>query len=599
VAGLFVQATTDDFYALPYPNDLRRNADGTLALDHHPSSGPLIDTYLSVFAAESGGFGTNSAVYFRFSGALDVSSFPASPDAARDEGASIYLVDIDPDSAHLGDRWPLRFRFEPKGGRYIGANWLAVLPYPGFPLRASTTYAVVVTKRVTAGGAPLATPPELAAILEGGGDAAAKAVYAPLLTYLDLAGGDERADVAHATVYTTSDPTGLMAKLREVVHGDVAAPVANVTVTDDANSAYTLKRGTYDSPNFQDGDPPYRPSGGRLIVDSTGRPVVQRTESLRFTLTIPKGVDMPDDGWPVVLYAHGTGGDYDSFVNDGTAGRMAAQGLAVIGIDQVLHGPRAPEGTDPDSSFVNLDNLVAARDNVRQSAADDFQLVRLVQGTDAIPGVSLDGSKVYFMGHSQGGLTGPPFLAYEPEVKGAVLSGAGGLIYFTLLYKKEPIDITGLVVLLLGESGNVLDEFHPMFALMQAFLEPSDPVNYGPLLMREPVAGVTAKDIFMSEGIVDHYTPPPNIEALGTSIGLQLINPTLQDIPGLALREIPVVDAPVSANVGTRTGVLLQYTAPPDRDGHFVIFRVPAAQTQHAEFLGTLARDGVATLVAP
>lgn len=596
--GIFVQAATrPDFYALPYPNDLRQNADGTLDLEGHPSLAGAIDNYMAVFASESGGFGTNAASYLRFTAALDVSSLPASPEAAKADGASVYLVDVDPDSTHLGERWPLRLRFEPAANRYIQPNWLAVLPFPGFPLRAKTTYAVVVTRRVTAAGEAIGPAPELEAILDGNGDAAAQAVYQPLLDYLDVAGGDERADVAHATVFTTSDPTGMMGRLRQVIHEDVPLPVATVTESVE-QTAYTLKRGTYSTPIFQDGTAPYRFSGGKVIVDANGRPQVQRMETVRFTMTVPKGVTMPADGWPIVLYAHGTGGDYDSFVSDGTAGRMAAQGLAVIGIDQVLHGPRDPSMGNPDMNFVNLDNLIAARDNVRQSAADDFELTRLVRGPD-IGGVPLDASKVYFMGHSQGGLTGPPFLAYEPDVQAGVLSGAGGLIYFTLLYKTEPLDITALVGILLGEPPANVHEFHPMFALMQAFLEPADPVNYGPLLVREPPAGVSPKNIFQSEGLIDHYTPPPNIEALGVSIGLTHVSPVLQAVPGFELRGIPVAAPPIASNLNGKTGVFLQYTAPPDRDGHFVIFRVAEAQVQHAQFLGTLARDGTATLVAP
>ena len=53
----------------------------------------------------------------------------------------------------------------------------------------------------------------------------------------------------------------------------------------------------------------------------------------------------------------------------------------------------------------------------------------------------------------------------------------------------------------------------------------------------------------------------------------------------------------MSGNLGGKTGVFLQYTAPAGEDGHFVVFDVTAAQRQHAKFLGTLAQMGVATLV--
>ena len=38
--------------------------------------------------------------------------------------------------------------------------------------------------------------------------------------------------------------------------------------------------GSYESPNFQEGEPPYWDEGGGLKVDSKGEPVVVRTEKL-------------------------------------------------------------------------------------------------------------------------------------------------------------------------------------------------------------------------------------------------------------------------------------------------------------------------------
>ena len=125
---------------------------------------------------------------------------------------------------------------------------------------------------------------------------------------------------------------------------------------------------------------------------------------------------------------------------------MGARGIAVVGIDQVLHGPRNP-GSSPQISFFNFQNPLSARDSTRQGAADNVALLRLLLGfdfTERHPNgrtVRFDPDRIYFMGHSQGGLTGPPWLAYEPLIKGAVLSGAGGLIYLSLLNKTEPVNI--------------------------------------------------------------------------------------------------------------------------------------------------------------
>jgi hypothetical protein len=299
-----------------------------------------------------------------------------------------------------------------------------------------------------------------------------------------------------------------------------------------------------------------------------------------------------------VLYAHGTGGDYRSFIGEGVATNVSrvldASGaevarLAMISIDQVLHGPRDPTGSDPDLTFFNFQNLPAARDNVRQGGLDDFQLLRLVRTlTLTMPDGStafFDPARIGFMGHSQGGLTGPLFLAYAPEVRAAVLSGAGGNLILSLLHKTQPVDIPGLIAVLLQETP---DEFHPLLNLLQMYLEPADPGNYGPLFFQAPPADVPAKDIFQSLGVVDHYTPVPAIMALAVAMGVQPVAPLLLPVDGMDLAGVASATPPITGNVaGGATGVLCEYPAASGSDGHFVVYDIAEARAQYGQFLAS------------
>ena len=159
---------------------------------------------------------------------------------------------------------------------------------------------------------------------------------------------------------------------------------------------------------------------------------------------MPQG-DPPAAGWPVVIYQHGTGGDYTSFVGDGSA-REAAKVTDAHGNRHRADGhdrhrsgaarpARRPPGTDYDTAFFNFLNLPAAHDNPKQGALDDFQRRaphprhrRRRCADDGQAASSSTPSRIYFKGHSQGGLTGPLFLAAEPEVKAAILSGAGAVL---------------------------------------------------------------------------------------------------------------------------------------------------------------------------
>src|SRR5205823_2538987 len=108
--------------------------------------------------------------------------------------------------------------------------------------------------------------------------------------------------------------------------------------------------------------------------------------------------------------------------------------------------------------------------------------------TDGARTITMNPQKAFFFGHSQGGLTGPGFVAYEPSLTGAVFSGTAGLIYLALLYKTAPVDIPALVKTVIRDDP--VDEDNPTLALVQMWLERSDPANYAPHMVRDPIAGV-------------------------------------------------------------------------------------------------------------
>lgn len=594
------------FYDLPYPSDLRLLADGRIDLTDHPRPNDLIAGYLDAIAAGQRGFGLASAVFLRFDGAIDPATVPA-PFASDDEGSPLYLIDVDPDSPARGRRVPIEVRIGTEPMEVLDAPFLAVQPVAGFLLDESTTYAVVATRRLRAtDGTAVAVAPDVQAILadEAPADPAlvrARAAYQPLLDWLDEPGDDERADVVSATVFTTQDATSLLDAIRVVVHRDVPAPTPRGLRLLTERDGYAWYEGTYQGPRFQAGESPYRTpeQGGSIELDpETGEPIVQGLDTLRFALTLPLG-PRPAGGWPVVLYAHGTGGDYRSFIGDGTARRLAAAGLATISIDQVLHGTRNTT-LAPELAFFNYQNPYAARDNTLQGALDDFQLVRLVLGfahTERHPGgrtIKFDPERVYFFGHSQGSLTGIPFVTAEPTIKAAVFSGAGGLLYQALLHKTEPLDIPGVLRLFIRDEP--LDRFHPVLNLLQAYMERADSAAYARRLVADDAR---ATSVFVSEGLIDRYTPVETIEALAVSLEVDVVGEVLRDIPGLAEAGGRVVAPPLTGNRGDRTIALVQYEEVAGSDGHFVVFDVPAAERQSVEFLRTMAETGQATVVAP
>lgn len=599
----------DDFYALPFPNDLWRRDDGSLDLSQFPTNSVIAASVRDLVEREVDGFGLNQAMFARFSGALDPASLPTPADSTTDK-ASVYLVNVDEMSPDRGTRTPIIATFHPEGTQTMAGNRLAVRPVPGFGLDEGTTYALVITKRVHGdNGEPVARDGDFEALMGSGGSAAiakAREVYAPLLAYLDEDGGDSRGDVASAAVFTTQHATQFGPALRKGVFA-TPAPVATDVVQQVDSAVFSLWTGKYEAPNFQAGDPPYIATGGEIAIGADGAAVMTRMEPMRFALTVPKG-PTPASGWPLCIYQHGTGGDWETFLEDGTAQRLGEVGIAVISTDQVLHGPRDPTGTDPGIAFFNFNNPAAGRDNPLQGAADAWSQQRLALGLsidDPMRSrvITFDPDRVYFFGHSQGGLTGPAYLAFEPAVKGAVLSGTGGTFVLGVLYKTNPIDFPSLISTLIRDEP--VNEDNPTLALAQIAMERSDGINYAPFWVRKPRTGpdgtlLAPRNIFQTEGIVDTISPNLALEALAGAIGGDLVQlPDAKPIEAVTLRGRGIVPAPITGNVDGVTAVTAQYKQAGNSDGHYVVFEVGAARKQSAQFLGTLAATGQATVVSP
>ncbi len=606
----------DGFYAQPWPLATRLRDDGTLDLDDFPtaSNASFVNDNLDTIASHTHGFSTNGAIFTSFDGALDADSLPT-VEGSLEQDASAYLVEVEPDSATRGERTPLACSYRDGKSDYNPPHFLACMPFAGFPLRPDTTYALVLTDGLLdAKGVPVRASQRLRDVLRGrddGDDALAADLidaYAPLADYL-LGEGDDLERVVGATVFRTQDPTKQLRALADDVHAQPAPTYTNLALytgtLPSESGNYVALDGTYDTPIYQQGETPYALSGGDIRFSADGTPVRASTLSLRFALTVPDG-PMPSDGYPVVLYHHGTGGDAYSFIDDGTAYHFADAGVAAIGIDAPVHGTRKPDGVDPQLLFFNINNVLALRDNVRQGAVDLLVLERFVQAfhvsaADSPTGqaIAFDPNRIFAMGHSQGGLTVPLMLPFSERVKGAMLSGAGASITASILYKTTPLNIPALArgILGLGPS-DTLDAYHPVLSLVQAFSDVADSSNYVPYLYRWP--GGRGLDVWATQGLLDTEAPPPVTDALVTAMALDPVDPQPRPVQGLGLRHAQTRSAPVRGNVkgvdGQRyTAVYTQY---PD-DDHFLIMEDPVAEEQLTHWFQTLAADGQAELIVP
>ena len=586
---------------VPFPNDIYRSSEG-LRLAGIPNQIGVLAELISEIESSTTGFGTTSGFYISFSKDIDEGLLPTDGGESLRDDSSLILVDIDPDSTERGRRWPIYWRYQSEETGYLPKHTLSVRLLEGIALRPNTTYALIVSERLASASETtrviLGDERPMSAPLDE-----AWTLYAPLRDWLSSLEGVGVPSIAVASVFTTQDPVSELFKLRDFVHS-LPAPTARDLESLGIQSGivnYEILIGRYTAPRFQEGEIPYKNSGGGIVFEND-EPVIQGEEDLRFSLSIPEG-EMPEGGWPLVLYAHGTGGNYQSFYRGEISLSLAKKGLAVISIDQIHHGERDGGVCDTGDysqcvSLLFFNFLVpkAGRDNVRQSAIDYVSLLRMVQGLE-IPAersefgqtARFNPNKMMFMGHSQGGLNGSLFMAIEPQVLGGILSGAGSNIAISLEQKTKPFDVNQLLKLALSVPlDQSLDRWHPALALLQTFIEPGDCSNFARFWFHDPPEGYQAKSILMTIGMRDEYTPPDTNFALAVAGRVPLVEPISQPIPALEFLGINSAGIPpISANVGegTATAGLTQY----EREGHFIIFDLPSAKERYAKFLKELS----------
>jgi len=594
-----VDRTGATFFDTPWPTDLRLDASGHIDVGSfpNPANVRLLETYKAEMNARLTGYSVSAPIYFRFDAPIDEASLPANGSASLEAESSVVAVALD--GPRAGERHPMVGHFWEEPTLYWPGNALAVRPPHGIPFAPAATYVVALTRELRAAdGGSVRRSATLDAILSGSGDRAAASLYEPAVTALEAVGVPAN-DIVNLTVFTTQHPTRELEEARDwlVSQDPPARLIAGERWVEDT-ADYRLIHGTYESPIFQSGEIPYSESGGELTVVD-GVPTVHGEYEARYAMTVPTG-EMPEGGWPIVLYAHGTGGDFETFVRNRVGEDLARKGFVTMGVDQIHHGTRNPTTIGPESLVFNFNNPLAFRDNARQAALDVVAQAAFVRANPEIApraigaGSFIDPERVYFYGHSQGGLNGPLFLAIDDQARGGVLSGAGGHLAIALVDKVEPVNIPSLVGLLLRvpnlEREHMVYE-HPVLAFLQTWTDVADPTNYAHLLFRQPREGFEPKSILQTEGITDAYTPPRSIEALATAAGIPLLNPVLQPIEPMDVVGLMPVDGPVSANVagGQATAGLIQADG-----GHFVAFD-DDLRVRIADFFGSFA-EGVPTI---
>lgn len=629
--------TAETFFDAPWPSDLRLNADGTPDLTGYPAvSGIAVVEGLLRIADERRAFPTIPVASFRFTAplaeAISTDVIPAQTDS------SVLLFNVDADSPDYGVLIPT-VAITQASDLWTGENLLSVAPRPGFILRPETTYAFVIrTTFNDASGDPLVVNEALATLAADGTPSGARgadaaALYAPMWATLDTL-GVPRDSVAAATVFSTSDAVRESHELsnRVLDAETIALDTLRLDPTDGTDhERYCELIAQVELPQYQRGTPPFNTEGTFEIGDD-GLPIEQRRETALVHLAIPKQ-PMPDDGYPLLVYFHGSGGtanepiDRSPIAADGSQPRgqgpahvVAEHGIATLGTSLPLSPDRLPEASAIE--YLNLGNLSATRDTFRQGMIEQRLMIRLMREIEIDPatlagcdGPELPAGETMYrfdadhfmgMGQSMGGMYTNLIGAIEPTLEALVPTGAGGHWSYFITVTSLIGGLPRLLATVLRVPQANISFLHPSLHLLALGWEPAEPFVSMPRVSRRPLEGFPARSVYEPVGEDDEYFPIEVYDAAVLAYGHPQAGdevwPSMQ--PALALdgldgiRSYSITNNLTSENGETYTGIVAQY-APDFTNGHYIYMQLEDVRYQWSCFLRTVLDTGVGVVPAP
>lgn len=614
----------DDFYNLPYPNDLRLNADGSPDLSGLPiPDNNIFAKSLKSIAGDREGFPVNSAGYFQFN--LPVARQDVNEVIAADTDSPILLIDIDPDSPDRGELLPTVASTFRQDLNYIPSPLLSVAPAPGIILHPDRTYAYVVKRSLDdAFGRPLDVSPTLDKLIDGEipeGELGVEAqeLYQPLWETLDEIEVDSE-EVAAATVFTTGDVVSDFAELTDEVLERYDVTIENLQLATDgaSNPRFYELEGTVTMPQFQKGTPPYN-TEGLFEFDSDGSLIEQRTEEVPVAITIPK-TPIPSEGYPLVAYYHSSNGLSTQVVDRGPilepggepipglgpAFVVADKGFATISSALPLNPQRFDDNRD--DSYLNPLNLAAYRDTFRQSVIEQRLLLEAVEDLEISSEViGLDGETIKFqsspvmaLGQSYGAQVANIMGAIEPKIGAVVPTGSPS--YFPLLISEQ--EFAPAVGLLLGTLQPINFLYPALNLLGGTATEVVDPIVYMPRIAQNPLPGNPVRSIYQPVGQGDTQVPEAVFNANALASGVEqagtIFWPEMQE--SLALEGLdgivpyPVANNLLSSNGTPYTGVVVQYQGDGIADPHGIFAQLDEVKEQYSSFFASFQETGVAVV---
>ncbi len=275
--------------------------------------------------------------------------------------------------------------------------------------------------------------------------------------------------------------------------------------------------------------PSYQADDGTLVLNENGVPVPQGTTKPGFIVALPSTGTAP---YPVVLFQHG--GTQNRLEMFRAAGPLAEAGFAFVAIDLPMHGMRPDADGAKEMDFLNFEEPLRARGNLRQASADHLAVLTgiaaLNQSIESVLGVAnaLDPSEAYYEGLSIGGVTGTMTFVSASDLKSAALFVAGGGFPEMLsagMFRLAAIDV-------MSREGL---ELSVLTSMIETLMAGADPLSYVPVERRD----AAPRSMLFFEAIDDPIMPPAATDQWARAFGATLADPFHHEVVGVQSAKLP------------------------------------------------------------
>lgn len=586
-----------EFFGYPFPSNVytvvdrgtptgRRVAFGEGLLQGN-DSGPWDD---------SDGFSAGTAILTQLTGAVADGLAPSSDVAASLADDALTLV-LD---AETGEKVP---HFAEVDVRADSVEERSLSIRTAVRLADARRYIVAVRGVVDASGATIAPSPVFAALRDGTDSddetvEPRRELYEDIFEKIQVAGWS-RDELQQAWDFTTASDennTAWMLHMRDEAMAMVGeGPVYTIdtvdTDYDPENIAYRIQ-GTLEVPLYMS----KTGSNSVLLFGDDGLPEINAetpTADVPFEVLIPQSA--LKEPAALLQYGHGLFGSRTQIESSHFRTFINEYNYVIFAVD--LHGMSESDQT-PVGAALYLRDFASVRtmwDRLHQGFLESLVAMRMMKtsfAADPTYGGYVDPDHAYYLGISQGGISGSVYLALSQDVQRGAL-GVTGQPYSLLLMRSVDFD---QFLRIIASGWSDVRQQQLLVALTQMPWDRVEPTGYSHHVTADPLPGTEVKEVLMRVAIGDHQVPTLGGHVMARAMGAAHLDSGLRDVYGLT-----TVDSTSSGSFFTEYDFGLPEV--PDcgvpmslcDDPHGELRKLDAARQQLDEFL----RQGTGTNHCP